>query len=47
MIAGSLLGLSLAQTASFQQANDDLYLIQLDPGQPPRMWKLVTFDPSR
>lgn len=47
MIAGSLLGLPLAEAASFQQANDDLYLIQLDPGQSPRMWKLVTFDPSR
>jgi probable phosphoglycerate mutase len=45
MIVRSLLGLSPAQAASFQQANDDLYLIQLDAARHARAWKLVTFDP--
>jgi probable phosphoglycerate mutase len=45
MIMRGLLGLSPAQAASFQQANDDLYLIQLDPAHHARAWKLVTFDP--
>jgi 2,3-bisphosphoglycerate-dependent phosphoglycerate mutase len=45
MIVRSLLGLSPAQAASIQQANDDLYVIQLDAGHHARAWKLVTFDP--
>ena len=42
LILRSLLGLTPEQTASFNQANDELYLIELATGSPPRLWKLVT-----
>jgi 2,3-bisphosphoglycerate-dependent phosphoglycerate mutase len=44
MIVRSLLGLSAIQGSSFQQANDELYLIQREPSPKARMWKLVVFD---
>jgi probable phosphoglycerate mutase len=44
MIVRSLVGLSATQGSSFQQANDELYLIQLEPSRKARMWKLVVFD---
>ena len=37
-----LLGLSLDDTRSITQANDELYLIELDATGAPRLWKLVT-----
>jgi 2,3-bisphosphoglycerate-dependent phosphoglycerate mutase len=37
-----LLGLSLDDTRSITQANDELYLIELDGTGAPRLWKLVT-----
>jgi 2,3-bisphosphoglycerate-dependent phosphoglycerate mutase len=42
MILRALFGLTLQQATSFQQANDELYLIELDAGNPPRLWKLIT-----
>ncbi|HEV3214251.1 MAG TPA: histidine phosphatase family protein [Vicinamibacterales bacterium] len=45
MIVRSLLRLSPSQAAAFQQANDDLYLIQVDAAHHARAWKLVAFDP--
>jgi probable phosphoglycerate mutase len=41
MIVRSLLGLSADEARSFEQANDELYLIELDPAQPVRLWKLA------
>jgi broad specificity phosphatase PhoE len=37
-----LLGLPLDDTRSITQANDELYLIELEPTGVPRLWKLVT-----
>ena len=37
-----LFGLSLDDTRSITQANDELYLIELDGTGAPRLWKLVT-----
>ena len=42
MILRALLGLTLEQAISIRQANDELYLIELDAGNPPRLWKLIT-----
>jgi probable phosphoglycerate mutase len=41
MIVRALLGLPAQQAQSFEQANDDLYMIELDPGTPARLWKWV------
>lgn len=41
MILRALLGLTAEQAVSIEQANDELYLIELDPGQSPRLWKLI------
>jgi probable phosphoglycerate mutase len=41
MIVRDLFGLSAEQAASFQQANDELYLCELVLGRPVRFWKLV------
>jgi broad specificity phosphatase PhoE len=42
MILRVLLGLTLQQATSIRQANDELYLIELDAARPPRLWKLIT-----
>jgi probable phosphoglycerate mutase len=42
MILRVLLGLSLEQTAKIVQANDELFLIELEPGKAPRVWKKFT-----
>jgi probable phosphoglycerate mutase len=42
MILSVLLGLTTEQMQSFDQSNDELYLIELDPGVSPRLWKLIT-----
>jgi hypothetical protein len=34
--------LTLEQAISIRQANDELYLIELDARNPPRLWKLIT-----
>lgn len=42
MILRALLGLTPDQANSISQANDELYLIELDRAVPPRLWKLIT-----
>ncbi|MBI1873187.1 MAG: histidine phosphatase family protein [Acidobacteria bacterium] len=42
MILRALLGLTLEQANTISQANDELYLIELDRAVPPRLWKLIT-----
>jgi probable phosphoglycerate mutase len=42
MILRALLGLTLDQANTISQANDELYLIELDRAVPPRLWKLIT-----
>jgi probable phosphoglycerate mutase len=42
MILRVLLGLSLEQTEKIVQANDELFLIELEPGKAPRVWKRFT-----
>jgi 2,3-bisphosphoglycerate-dependent phosphoglycerate mutase len=41
MIVRALLGLSAQQAQSFEQANDDLYAIDLGPGSSARLWKWI------
>src|SRR5439155_14472537 len=41
MILRSLLGLTAAQAMSIMQDNNELYMIELDPGRNPRFGKLV------
>ena len=42
MILSVLFGLTIEQMQSFDQANDELYLIELEPGTSPHLWKLIT-----
>jgi len=42
MILRALFGLTAEQANSIEQANDELYLIELDAGNPPRLWKMIT-----
>ena len=42
MILRALLGLSLEQANAIQQANDELYVIEVDAAAAPRLWKLIT-----
>ena len=42
MIIRALLGLTLEQAISIKQANNELYMIELDAGNPPRLWKMIT-----
>ena len=42
MILRAIFGLTLQQATSIRQANDELYLIELDAKNPPRLWKLIT-----
>ena len=44
MILRVLLGLSMEQTQRIVQANDELFLIELEPGKPTRVWKRFTPD---
>jgi len=44
MILRALLGLTMQKATSIRQSNDELYLIELDAGNPPRLWKLITKD---
>ena len=41
MILRALLDLSPDQTVKIIQDNDEVYLVELDPGASPRLWKLV------
>ena len=42
MILRAIFNLTLQQAISIRQANDALYLIELDAGNAPRLWKLIT-----
>lgn len=42
MVLRALLGLTMEQALGIQQANDELYLIEIDAGVPPRLFKLIT-----
>ncbi|HEY7322182.1 MAG TPA: histidine phosphatase family protein [Candidatus Binatia bacterium] len=42
MILRDVFGLTLKQALSIRQVNDELYLIELDAKNPPRLWKLIT-----
>ena len=42
MILRDVFGLTLKQALSIRQANDELYLIELDAKNPPRLWKMIT-----
>lgn len=42
MILRALLDLTPEQALSINQANDELYLIELDSGKPPRLWKSIS-----
>ena len=44
MILRVLLGLSLEQTEKIVQPNDEVFLIELEPGKSPRVWKRFTPD---
>ena len=40
-LRAAILGLTPEQTVKVEQANDEVYLVELDRGAPPRLWKLV------
>ena len=42
MILSVLFNLTVEQMRSFEQVNDELYLIELESGSPPHLWKLIT-----
>jgi broad specificity phosphatase PhoE len=42
MILGVIFGLTIEQMRLVNQANDALYLIELESGSSPRLWKLIT-----
>jgi broad specificity phosphatase PhoE len=41
MLLRALLDLTPDQTAKIVQDNDEVYLVELDPGAKPRLWKLI------
>ena len=42
MILSVIFGLTIEQMRPIDQANDELYLIELEYGSSPRLWKLIT-----
>jgi len=42
MILRAIFGLTMQKATSIRQSNDELYLIELDAGNPSRLWKLIT-----
>jgi broad specificity phosphatase PhoE len=44
MVLRALLGLSAEEAARVEQANDELYLVEMRPGQRPALWKLIPQD---
>jgi len=42
MILGVLLNLTSEQVRSINQSNDEAYMVELESGNPPRLWKLIT-----
>jgi len=43
-ILAALLGLSQAQASEIRQSNDELYLVEIAGGRPPRIWKEIPPD---
>jgi broad specificity phosphatase PhoE len=41
MLLRALLNLTPEQTVKIEQGNDEVYLVEIDPGAKPRLWKLV------
>lgn len=41
MVLRALMGLTRDQAEAVKQANDELYLIEIAPGEPPRLWKAI------
>ena len=41
MLLRALLGFTPEQTVKITQGNDEVYLVEIDPGAKPRLWKLV------
>lgn len=41
MILRALLNLTPEQTVKIEQGNDEVYLVEINPGAKPRLWKLV------
>ena len=44
MVLGALLGLTAEQASAIEQANDELYMVELRPSHPPALWKLIPPD---
>jgi broad specificity phosphatase PhoE len=44
MVLGALLGLTVEQASAIEQANDELYMVELRPSRPPGVWKLIPPD---
>jgi probable phosphoglycerate mutase len=42
MILRALLNLTAEQAQSINQSNDEVYMLELDSGNPPRLWKMIT-----
>jgi 2,3-bisphosphoglycerate-dependent phosphoglycerate mutase len=42
MILRAIFHLNIEQTLSIEQANNELYLIEIHSGNPPRLWKRIT-----
>jgi broad specificity phosphatase PhoE len=42
MILRAIFDLTIEQALSIRQANDELYLIELEAGYAPRLWKMIT-----
>ena len=42
MILRALMKLSAEQAIGINQANDELYLIEIGPGERPLLWKMIT-----
>lgn len=41
MVLRALLNLTADQAVKIEQGNDEVYLVEIDPGATPRLWKLV------
>jgi hypothetical protein len=41
MILRALLGLTPDETVKIVQGNDEVYLVEIEPGSTPRLWKLI------
>ena len=42
MILSVIFGLTVEQMRSFDQSNDELYLVEIESGSSPHLWKLIT-----